>query len=188
MADSMNKIDKITFLLKRQFVDSRDLQEDEKELKKLLDRYPELHTILKEIRRDKKFSASLKAYDLLNIENQDRVLEKILEQIKEKPKKRFRLLHIIGYAAACLLLVIGTYVIHNKVKEIIPNAKMAAQDFAAGEMGAILKLADGRTLTLNGQKEGIVAGQDLRYQDGSKLLDKENMVANKLLTLIVPRW
>jgi len=186
MTDSMHKIDKITFLLKRQFVDSGNLQDDEKELKKLLDQYPELHSIIKEIKSDKKFSASLKAYDLTNIENQDSVLEKILEQIKEKPKKRFRLLHIVGYAAACLLLVIGTYIVQNKEKEIIRNTNMVAQDFEAGEMGALLKLADGRTLALKGLKKGIVAGQDLKYQDGSKLLDKESLQASKLLTLIIP--
>src|SRR5690606_19168565 len=63
-------------------------------------------------------------------------------------------------------------------------------DVLAGGDRATLTLSDGRVVTLNSDKKGVVIGNDLTYNDGTSLVDTEGrsaLPAVTELTLTTPR-
>jgi len=181
----MHHIDKITLLLKRHFVGSGNIEADKKEIMELLERHPELNQLLDEFKNPELAGKIFREYNDLDISNQNLVLESILERINKKPSKRTSIYKISLYAAACAALIIGFYFFNRTTTKEI-NSEIIAENIVAGEKGAILRLADGTSIELSSDKEGIVSGEDLRYEDGSKLLDGNALEANKLLSLVIP--
>ncbi|MCA5005663.1 FecR family protein [Sphingobacterium bovistauri] len=181
----MHHIDKITHLLKRHFIGSGNIQADKNELLELLERHPELNQLLEELKDPSVAGNMLNEYDDLNTENQDLILESILEKIREKPSRKHVVFKIIIYAAACILLLIGFYTMQN-YKSPAVKTDITVENFIAGQKGALLKLANGTTIPLNGDKQGIVTGEGITYEDGTKLLSDDELQSSQLLTLLVP--
>lgn len=184
----MHKIDKIVSLLRRYFIDSENLHDDKKELLDILDKHPELTTLAEELKDKQKFSEIIKDYNNSETNDSQKILNRILAQIQGKPKKQFSIKKLTIYAAACVLLISGVFFLFDTTNKMtVQNEKtLNTGDFKAGEKGAVLKLADGSTIELNGAKDGIVSKDGLEYEDGTKLIDEKTLEANRMLTLVIP--
>ncbi|SMC60097.1 FecR family protein [Pedobacter africanus] len=85
-------------------------------------------------------------------------------------KKSYRYKHIAATAAAICLLAIGagwylTRYNHNKA-----NLVLAGKDAEPGKNIAVLRLANGKTISLSDAKKGVVVdAQGLSYNDGSAI-------------------
>lgn len=90
----------------------------------------------------------------------------------EKPLLTRRLLARIAMAASVLILMtlgIYLYIHHHSTQDLMVNL----DEFEPGSNKAVLTLADGRTIILDQNQEGIVIGSIIRYADGGGVVHEE---------------
>ncbi|WP_257666824.1 FecR family protein [Parapedobacter tibetensis] len=94
--------------------------------------------------------------------------EVVWRRLQHKPN---RLRRWLPYAAAIFIAAVaGTWIFLDNRQQTTDN-RLAATDIQPGGNRATLTLADGRTIDLSEGHEGIVVGDGITYQDGSKILD-----------------
>ena len=124
-------------------------------------------------------------------EVKSRILAGLLAKISHEkaPAKRFGKIGWIITTAAAVLIAIGTWVVVDKTIRV-EDAKVVRSGIEPGGNKATLTLADGRTIELSTSQEGIVAGEEITYSNGSPVgnvaLD-ELGDSNELLSMHTPR-
>lgn len=122
----------------------------------------------------------------------DATLTRIFKKLNlgdNQPSKHRKSLFFYLKAAAAMLLVAGVtgayYYFQNKEKELT----VVKNDASPGGNRATLTLADGQTIDLNTQQNGIVMGDGIKYRDGSSVLDKQANVRTspQVYTLTTPK-
>jgi transmembrane sensor len=78
---------------------------------------------------------------------------------------------IIAVAAAVALIVLGVWFFSAPRHPEFISGSPLANDIAPGKNTATLTLANGKTIMLSDAKTGVVVGDDLKYSDGSKIID-----------------
>lgn len=112
------------------------------------------------------------------------VLRKSLHRQVTPLRRRSVLLRIVASAAALLLIAFATYYLLYQKDHIIESKKYSA--ILPGSNKAILRLADGRKVTLDSTQNGIVIGSEIRYEDGSEVQNMDE-VRSEMLELIIPK-
>ena len=109
----------------------------------------------------------------------DRVERKVFEQTRPEPKVPIkpigrRLLKPWMHMAAAVLVValVGTY-FYLDLGDKWRGVSYEAADIAPGSNQAVLILADGRTINLSSDQNGIIVGDKLTYSDGALVLGSE---------------
>lgn len=83
-------------------------------------------------------------------------------------------------AAAFVLIGVGLFFVKSGVREEESVKEQVIQDVAPGSNKATLTLASGETIGLSSDKNGIIiGGGDIRYADGTKVIDKVNRNTDK---------
>ncbi len=87
-----------------------------------------------------------------------------------KPVRRFPVLKVAAAAVILAVLSFSTYYFLVK-EDLAPEQQLQVNDVAPGGDKALLKLSNGRTVELRGDKNGIIVGaQGITYADGSDAL------------------
>lgn len=150
------------------------------------------HILLNELEDSAWLREQLENYDALALKDVDRESLAMAKQIMSNNRPE-RLRRWLPYVAAAILLVVASvsfwlagerwwqHPIPRVTEEILP-----------GSNRALLTLADGRQLTLDQHRQGIVMGeQGITYQDGATLDLKANGIvgdmASEVLTLSTPK-
>jgi transmembrane sensor len=82
-------------------------------------------------------------------------------------------------AAACILLCFGWFLYDQQESQ--PQQVQYENDVAPGKPGASLRLPNGRQISLNGQKAGVVIkGDHLSYNDGSDVGVNDKLATNEM--------
>lgn len=116
-----------------------------------------------------------KEYDPVDGFSPEAKLDDLRRRMESKPIRRRMLHRWLPYAAAVLVIVsVMTWgALKDSGTQIAEVATEVPNDFAPGGNRAMLTLADGRTIDLNENQDGIIVGEGIRYQDGSEVLDGE---------------
>lgn len=106
------------------------------------------------------------------------IYQRLMEQLRPSPpthSKRPYILRLLPYAAAVLIvfLVVGLWYLGADRLAPREHTEMLAGDVAPGGNRATLTLADGRTLALSEEQEGIRVGAEVTYLDGSLVPESE---------------
>ena len=126
------------------------------------------------------------------VSEDDAALTRIFRRLnlsEKQPNKYRKPLYFYLKAAAAVLLVVGitgTYrYFQNQEKEMT----VVKNDACPGGNRATLTLADGQAIDLNTQQSGIVVGEEIKYLDGSSVLDKQTNVqtSSQTYTLTTPQ-
>src|SRR5690606_2969757 len=122
----------------------------------------------------------------------DRVEARLSSITKDTPRTGGRLLKWLPYAAAIVIcLSVATWFLTNKVTTVGQPETVSVIDVAPGGNKAMLTLADGRTITLDESRKGIVVGDGISYSDGGKLVadagDRDSQTAAQQQMLSTPK-
>lgn len=96
----------------------------------------------------------------------------------------------LPYAAALLLGVIGVawFFFDQQSPDNAEIIRVQATDIQPGSSRATLTLADGKTIVLDEDKDGIVvSGSKISYNDGAPIVDVEGKEGDEILELTTPR-
>ncbi|NGM60657.1 DUF4974 domain-containing protein [Sphingobacterium sp. SGG-5] len=186
----MHPIDDVVRLL-RGYLKGEIHPDTSVELYNLLNKYPTLVELVRKLDSEESLNRALEDYKrFANQEaEEDDMLAGILSRVREtdKPMIVRRYWPKIGIAASVfLLLFIGFYVFSNRFINNDETVALVA-DFDPGSNKAILTTSDGREVTLSSSYEGIIVGDQLVYEDGSVLLNEEEIDMDGALTLTTPR-
>ncbi|HLQ99245.1 MAG TPA: FecR family protein, partial [Sphingobacterium sp.] len=100
-----------------------------------------------------------------------KTFEKIYpENVIPLAKKEKRYLRILPYVASLLIIFFtGYFYFQDGFKE----STLILEDLAPGANRALITLSDGRIIELSEEQEGVVFGEDLTYQDGTRISEFE---------------
>lgn len=88
------------------------------------------------------------------------------ESIPDETHRVFRIdRRVLLYVAAAIVLIVGFLFTHLYVKQA--NEKTPVTIITPGKNQATLTLADGTVVPLQSTEEGLIVGQDLRYESGA---------------------
>ena len=123
----------------------------------------------------------------LNQIDTNEVWKEVLEEIKlESPiKQNNKLFRLIPYLAAACILIVSFWFIGLKFWKIndVKTEKLVVTDYLPAENKAILRLSDGKTIQLNdGESELFVSKEELRYGNGDKITDLQNIQSVSVIT------
>ena len=131
--------------------------------------------------------------------NEDIALKKVLRKIKSKmhPNKKtitkkssiqLRFYYSV-VAAAVILIISSTLVYFHQETHSEKQLAISATDIYATNTGAILTMANGKSIQLNNEKEGIVMGDRISYNDGTFVEFNSNFKENdaSYATLSTPK-
>lgn len=137
----------------------------------------------------------LRAYE----ENKDRVAlpadarDGVLAAIYRftSPRRRERRLPRIRMAVAAsivVLLSLGVYVYIHQQSSVGSSESIQVVDIEPGGNKAVLTLADGRSILLDEQQDGIVMDTGIRYRDGTPVAEgwEEEVICNQWMTITTP--
>ncbi|MEJ2880299.1 FecR family protein [Pedobacter sp. GR22-6] len=96
--------------------------------------------------------------------------EESLKMILGKEKTRSLWPRIVAIAAAVAAIVFGIWFFTGE-REVLKQVQddVAVNDIAPGKNGATLTLSTGEVITLDGTKNGVIIGDELKYSDGEIL-------------------
>ena len=121
----------------------------------------------------------------------DRVGLRLSSITKDTPRTGGRLLKWLPYAAAIVTcLSVATWFLADKVTTVGKPETVSVVDVVPGGNKATLTLADGRAITLDESRKGIVVGKGISYTDGSELVvnaDRDNQTATQQQMLSTPK-
>ena len=169
-----------------------DLSADEEtELKDWLQQHPEHEQLLDHLQQNDRFDTDLAYISSLNQGEAWADLEARLNEREPKKGGVRALWRNIGIAVS-LLLVIGfaiKFQTFYHTEKSIDKKNLRAKTVSPGSKGATLTMADGQVIDLNGEKSGIVIGDDgLKYDDNTAVINKtENMSQLANLTVHTAR-
>lgn len=127
---------------------------------------------------------------LASAEEQERIYRFIVGQAQRRGK-RIAIRRWLPYAAAVALLAIGVgaLLLGRQDPEIQRLQPMAQNGIAPGGNRAILMLDDGSAIELSADQGGIVIGEDITYNDGSKVFGTDGNALAQGVTnrLVVPK-
>ncbi|HMR19683.1 MAG TPA: FecR domain-containing protein [Sphingobacterium sp.] len=190
----MHNIEEASRLLK-DYLNGKISPDSNKALRNLLATYPHLLEHIKILGNEEGLKKTLATYKTLYNEelpeNEDPTLNYILTEIRAKDKRQpwirvnFKTMTIAASIAA--LFFITFYVFYERYtdKELTPH--QIAMTLTPGTNRAILETSDGRQIELSSDYEGIIVGEDIAYNDGSILLEEDDIRKNVILTLSTPR-
>lgn len=114
-----------------------------------------------------------------------RILSRLLVETGYEPKRSWRSrLPWKGVAAAILtIMFLGFLYFINSWNSLQNPDKLTLNDIEPGGNRATLVLTDGRTIDLSSEQGEIVVGHEIKYKDGSSVIDESTSYA----TLITPR-
>jgi len=97
-----------------------------------------------------------------------RILNKVREGIKaQSPKRKTSGFRRTTFMAAAILLVASSGIFFWMQSERIPSEiSVNTHDVLPGGNRAVLRLADGREITLSGKQSRIIIGNEIRYENG----------------------
>ncbi len=100
-----------------------------------------------------------------------RIRQHVLPKVQPR---RPRILRLLPYAAAVLLVaaVVGYFALGTRKSSV---DRLAATEILPGGNRATLTLADGRTINLSSEQEGIVIQDGVTYLDGSQVMENEEL-------------
>ena len=184
----MHNIEYIKQIILQHFQNPNCTESDDNDLDRLIEQYPQLKTLIEEFKNKDQSAKHLTRYNHISELNKELVYDRILDQLEiSTPKKSFKIHRIIGYAAACIILLCSIgYLTKNYYETKVDNIELAASNIKAGEKGAIIRLSDGSTVELSSLQDGIVTGEDVTYEDGSKIFDEKDLKNNQKITLVIP--
>ncbi len=91
-----------------------------------------------------------------------------------RPKPVRRLVAYASAAAAILIMAVATaWLLWGGQWPVVGGRQFAAADIAPGRNSATLTLADGRTIDLSTEQEGIIIQDGITYLDGSLVMENE---------------
>ncbi len=94
-------------------------------------------------------------------------------QVTKKVRWRARVARALPYAAAIILVasVVGWWAVSHQPSAV----DIAATEILPGTNRATLTLADGRTIDLSEEQEGIIIQDGITYLDGSRVMENEEL-------------
>lgn len=120
----------------------------------------------------------------------DTLMDSIVDSSTEGDYWRQRLFRWLPYVAAMLIAMATAvwYFIDNQLSEESEIVGLQGADIAPGGNRATLTLADGRTITLDEARDGIViGGGEITYDDGNPLTEVGSKGETVLLELSTPK-
>jgi ferric-dicitrate binding protein FerR (iron transport regulator) len=192
----MQDVTHIIHLLKTYLNGTLELHNSE-ELQELFEAHPDLMLMLNRLKDPEQLQNTLNEYKKIHTVSSDRrqqllgtILNSIATNAEHSPKRGGMRKTIYRYVAvACMVAAVITGI--WKIKETIPTNSekyvfKQAEKLGPGGNKAILMAADGTTITLNEDHDGIVIGDDITYDDGSVLL-RDQSSAEAMMTLATPK-
>lgn len=122
---------------------------------------------------DELVSGNLLASNLSKLDGIDSsaAWQSLQSRLLDTPSRTRSLRRWLPYAAAAVLLLSCTVALLIRQLSLPPEVTQVTQvDIAPGTNRATLTLQDGRSITLDEARAGIVVGDQIRYVDGSELL------------------
>lgn len=193
----MQHIDYIVNLLK-DYLSENLAEEQEQEINQLFGKYPGLKSVVDEMTDEKGLHQALEAYEeLYGDEEQSReeyVLENILSRVRTLEStslgktRRKRLLMYIATAAALVGVILFFTGILLKQRSVeVRYTAVDSISFEPGNNRALLTLSNGQQVNLSDGQAGIIIGDEVKYDDGTPLLEGDAVPEHTMLTLTTPR-
>lgn len=189
----MNEIDYIVELLNKYLEDKQRYVFD-KEFLAMLEKHPFLNDLLEELESKDDIKSTVQHFFVFSESNakssEDRMLAKVLAEVeltKKTDGNKISRIWRYGLVASVFLLVFFAVLWIKKVNDtgLEIGIEQAVNDFAPGSNKAVLQLADGQVIELSSSHKGIVAGEQLSYDDGTFLTDSlknDGIVSNLILS------
>lgn len=118
------------------------------------------------------------------VEDIDKRAQRVWKRIIGEPVVRRKLppMFTLISAAAVVLIVIGLwfYSFYQDTKPSFVESALENSDIGPGSYGATLTFADGRSVSLDSTKRGVVVGESLQYEDGTSVSDEETSVLKEV--------
>ncbi len=194
----MEKIDHIVTLLK-QYMGGEITTTSSPELQQLIEQYPVLLEIIKEVKDEEALRKSLSGY-ILYTENELLQLENnIIEHINSKNHPTVPSIRapsptkslwapLLGIAAACIFIFIAGYWLWERTLPTYDENKKQALLFTPGSNRATLTFSDGNTIELAENTLGIKINDAIAYQDGTLILpEQHDKITGSVMQLSTPR-
>jgi transmembrane sensor len=191
----LQRIDYIVNLLKEHLAGDLDSSQVEA-LKHLFSEYPYLKDIVQEVDSEVGLRRALSSYEELYTDEflarEEEVLSDVLSRIRgQRPHSKKHLwkrrLAIYASVAATALIVLFTAVFIQRQVIEPQSTEETIRSFMPGSNKASLKLSNGQKIDLSDAYSGIIVDGDVTYEDGSAVLDENNIDAQTMLTLSTPR-
>jgi len=192
----MKRIDQIVLQWKRYFINPTLDKETETDINTFIEKYPSLKELFLEIEYNERLVEAIKLYNSLSYDASeqanDPVLAKILDRIQDTSQsprvhKLKRLNYWLVGVAACAMLVTGIVWLQPWRSVEQPDIMEVAANMLPRRDGVTLSMSDGRNVQLTSEESGIIAGEQLRYRDGTLLFGDRAHASDALVTLWVPR-
>ncbi|MFD2582394.1 FecR family protein [Pedobacter vanadiisoli] len=106
----------------------------------------------------------------------------MLKVSKEQPKKTSYIIHLKWFAAAAVLVLGMAYWLYqsNALNKLLNNQSARQVQIVPGKAKATLKLANGRSILLQENEDGLVIdSKSLKYTDGTGIVIPENQLLNR---------
>ena len=187
----MNNINHIITLLKQHIGEDID-SIDNPELQRLIQQYPVISEVMKEVNDEESLRRSLSSYMLYSQNELDRIENKIIVNIRteEQPislstsRKVWKI--SLSAAAACILIFFAGYWFWGK--SLPSSDKEYIETFHPGSNRATLTLSDGKTIALAEGKSGLKVNENIAYADGTMVLPiGHDHIHNTVMQLTTPR-
>ncbi len=190
----MHDIDQAVRLLK-EYLNGNIQIDSNKELRELLDRYPNLIELTRKLEDENSLKKLIEDYRIVDDEErpeaEDSMLQYILTEIRKDSKPsvpaRWGYRRIAVAASIAALFFVMFYTLRNRFTEDELTSFQIAATFTPGKNKAILETSNGKQMELSTLYGGIVVGDQVLYEDGSVLLDATAIQQNIQLTLTTPR-
>lgn len=104
---------------------------------------------------------------------QDRILQNTLSKINKRPNKITLFRRFLPYVAVFVLSVCALF--YYKLEFNRPH-HVIIEDLAPGKNIASITLSDGRVIELSQDQEGVVLGEQLKYEDGTLIQEMDDAV------------
>lgn len=157
--------------------------------------HPAYRQLLDELKDETQLRAELRTFDAVYGDAEEIVVTRMLARIKngiddkETSVRRLPIWRWTAIAAAILLVsAIGLYFFSGG-QETITKSEMQVIDIPPGSNKAVLMLADGTTVDLNNDKNGIVINaENLTYSDGTEIdVPNHNSSAIAFNSIVTPK-
>lgn len=147
------------------------------ELNELARQNPSIDSLLLMVEDDRTLLEDTAMYLSLSTEQgktdrQKRLLETTLSKIHQRPKvPLFR--RLLPYAGVFCVLLLGA-LLYYRSGVIAPDTTLL-EDLAPGTNRASITLSDGRIIELSEDRQGVILGDQLKYEDGTLIQTMDNM-------------